>query len=418
MVVKKTTINKKYLRKRPIRYSPGEIKESKNMQKLKIAILLVLLVMFNVAAAGCLSEESKPTPKLDISLIGSGHKIFAGDTTTYFVVVDNNRDDNDTVTLTITDFPSGWEVSINQTEFNITKRESFAVFLVVKAKEGASTGEHSIKIRAQSQLFTSKKTLTIKTRVISDSGERVIIGDKVAVDYVGYLETYRVFDTSLEKIALETNLRKTSDFSTRGNYEELLVYVGPVDPDTKDNYISTVQGFWEAIEGMKKGQSRTVTFEPEKGYGNYLNATLNVTEEITMFETFTHKEFSELYPGERPFESIPFTHHFWDWNASIDYVNETLDLVRIQHEPDLNQEVTAYGWDAHVTYKNQSDNGGEGRIIVTHSPEVGDEGIYLDFPAEVQSVEGGEIGIRYNNSPHNLGNEVLTFDITLIDIQG
>ncbi len=93
-------------------------------------------------------------------------------------------------------------------------------------------------------------------------------------------------------------------------------------------------------------------------------------------------------------------------------------MVRIINEPNLNEDVTAYGWDAKVTYRNQSDNGGEGKIIVTHSPEVGDEGIYQNFPAEVLSVGGGEIGIRYNNSPHNLGYEVLTFDITVIDIQG
>ncbi len=418
MVVKNTIINKKYLRKRSIRYSPGEIKESKNMQRLKITVLLVMLVFFNVAAAGCLSEESKPKPKLDISLIGSGHNVLAGDTTTYFVVVDNNREENDTVTLSITDFPSGWDVNINQTEFNITKKSSFGVFVVVKAKEGASKGEYSIKIRAQSLVFSGKKTLTIKTKVIADSGERVIIGDKVAVDYVGYLDTYRVFDTSIEKVALEVNIRKTPDFSTRRDYEELLVYVGPEDPDTKDSYISTVQGFWEAIEGMKKGQSRTVSFDPEKGYGSYLNATLNVTEELTMFETFTINEFEDLYPRENLFESIPFTHHFWGWNVSIDYVNESLDMVRIINEPNLNEEVEAYGWDAKVTYRNQSDNGGQGKIIVIHSPEVGEEGIYQNFPAEVLSVGGGEIEIRYNISPNALGNEVLTFDITVVDIQG
>jgi FKBP-type peptidyl-prolyl cis-trans isomerase 2 len=194
--------------------------------------------------------------------------------------------------------------------------------------------------------------------------------------------------------------------------------VGPEDTDTKDDYISTVQGFWETIEGMKVGQSRTVTFHPEKGYGNFVNTTINVSEEITMFEEFSLDEFESLYTGEELYVSVPLKHHFWGWNASIHYVNETANIVRIIHEPDLDQIVSSYGWDSKVTYKNQSDNGGQGKIIVNHMPQAGDEGIYLGFPAEVLSVEGGEIDLRYNDSTADLANEVLTFDITVVEIQG
>lgn len=387
------------------------------MLKFKIAILLSMLVLFNITAAGCLSDEPSKTPKLDISLVGKSHKIFAGDTTTYAVVIDNNRDENDTVTLSITDFPSGWYVTINQTRFNLTQRTSFGVFVVVTAKENAKTGDHKIKIRAQSEMFESKKSLTITTKVISDSGERVIEGDKVSVDYLGYLETDVVFDTSLEKIAKEEAIRKRPQFTVRGVYDTLQVYVGSEDPDTKDDYIGTVEGFWEGIVGMKVGQSRTVTFHPEKGYGNYVNATINVSEEITMFETFTLEEFEEYYPEEDIFVSVPFEHHYWGWNVSIHYVNETEDMVKIIHEPDLNQIITAYGWESKVIYKNQSDNGGEGKIIITHMTEAGEEGTYLGYPAEVLASDGSEIEIRYNDSTQDLANEVLTFDITLVEIQ-
>ena len=387
------------------------------MQKLKIAILLVMLVLFNVAAAGCLSDDSKPKPKLDISLIGTSHKVFAGDTTTYAVVIDNNRDDNDTITLSITDSPSGWEVFINQTEFNITKKSSFGVFVVITAKENAKTGEYKVKIRAQSQLFDSKKSVTITTKVISDSKKRVIIGDKVEVDYFGYLETYKIFDTSMEKIGNEEAIQKRPQFTPRGVYDPLQVYVGPEDPDTKDSYIGTVQGFWEAIVGMRVGQSRTVVVHPEKGYGSFVNATMNISEEVSIIESMTMDEFEINYPKEQPHLNLPFNHYFWGWNASILYFNETEDVVKITNEPDLNQIITPYGWESKVTYMNQSDDEGKGRIIVTHMPQTGDEGIYLGFPAEVLSVESDIIKFRYNESTQDLANEVLTFDITLVDIQ-
>jgi FKBP-type peptidyl-prolyl cis-trans isomerase len=377
-----------------------------------------MLVLFNIAAAGCLSEETSKTPKLDISFVGTTHKIYAGDTTTFVVVIDNNRDENDTVALSVASSPSGWEVTLNQTEFNITAESSYGVFVVIKSKDNAKTGEYKIKILAKSQTFDSKKSVVLKTKVISDSGETVIVGDKVEVDYLGYLETYKVFDSSLEKIANEKGLQKTNDFTRRGSYDPLRVYVGPDDPDLKDDYINTVQGFWEAIVGMRKGQSRTVVIHPEKGYGNFINTTLNITEETTLIETMTIEEFETNYPNEKLHLDLPFEHHFWGWNSSIFYYNMTEDVVKITNEPYLDQVIIPYGWKSRVSYRNHSDNGGEGRIVVTHMPQDGDEGEYLGYPAEVLSVGSDTIEIKFNDSPHNLANEILIFDITLVDIKG
>jgi FKBP-type peptidyl-prolyl cis-trans isomerase 2 len=388
------------------------------MKKLKIAALLLLFVFINVAAAGCLSDEPTKTPKLDISLVGGSHKIFAGDTTTYVILIDNNRNENDTVTLSVKSAPSGWDVTLNLTTFALEGDSSFGIFVVIKSKENAQTGDHKVKIEVLSNLFGSKKSLSINTKVISDTGKRVIIGDKVAVDYLGYLEAYKVFDTSLEKIGNNRAIQKTPDFSPRAVYDDLLVYVGAEDSDTKDSYISTVEGFWEAIEGMRVGQSRTVFLPPEKGYGNFVNTTLNITEEIKMLETITIEEFETYYPNEKLFEGVSMKHYFWDWNISIDYFNETEDFVRLLNEPYLNEVIAPYGWTSKVTYKNQSDFGGEGRIIISHEPQSGEEAVYLGFPAIVDSVAGDQINIRYNDSTHDLGNEVLIFDIALVAIQG
>ncbi len=388
------------------------------MKKIRIAGLFALILLLNIAISGCLGgEEEKPKEKpIKLEFVGESHKIYAGNSTTYLFVVKNDRDENDTVTLSIASKPSGWVVTLNQTEFNLSRRGFLGIFVLVNASKDSKEGDHKVKIEALSNFDGSKNSLTITTKVIKEDGEKVVEGDKVEVDYFGYLVDYKIFDTSIQDIGLNIAITKTSDFSPGKVYEPLKVHVGPEDPDTSDSYINTVEGFWEGTVGMKVGQSRTVILPPSKAYGDIVNATLNVTEEVTMLENISLSEFDMLYPDEAPIEGVVTKHHLWGWNISIDYVNETEDLVRIINEPNLHETISPYGWDSEVVYKNRSDNGGAGRILVEHDAQVGMQAIYEGYDAEVISVENEQIELRYNRSYHNLGHEVLIFDITVIEI--
>jgi FKBP-type peptidyl-prolyl cis-trans isomerase 2 len=388
------------------------------MQKLKIAALLIFVIIVNVAAAGCISDEEQKEEKLKLTVVGGTHKIYAGDTTSYIVLVDNNREENDTFNLSITSKPTGWEATINLTFLSLTAGASQGVIVVVKSSSTSKEGDHNVKIKAESGTFGNTKGLTIKTKVISESGDKVIVGDKVTVGYFGYLDDYSVFDTSEQDIGINNNIRKSPSFAIRQLFSDLDVYVGDEDPDDKDSYIITVDGFWEALVGMKTGQSRTVTFPPVKGYANFMNTSVNITEEIKMVETMTLNEFTTFYPTEQLIVGVSMEHRIWEWNFSIEYINETQDVVRIINEPNLNQIVTPYGWTTKVTYKNQSDNGGEGRIMMTHTAQSGMDAEYLGFPAEVLSVDQDQIHIKYNDSPHDLANEVLSFELTMVEILG
>ncbi len=385
------------------------------MKKLKVAALLALLLILNIAVSGCFEEEGKKEKSLELELIGSSHNIYAGNSTTYVIIVKNNRDENDTVDLSIVNKPSGWDVTLNQSTFNLTKKRYFGIFVMVNASQDAAKGDHKVKIEAVSGVDGAKDSLSITTKVIDEEGKKVLTGDKVEVDYLGYLVDFRVFDTSIEDIARNFAIRKTSDFQVVASYEPLKVYVGPTDPDPEDEYIISVEGFWEAIVGMKVGGSRTVVLPPSKAYGEYANATLNVTEEVLMLETMSYNEFNMNY-NEDPIEGVVMRHHFWGWNTSIDYANESEDVVIIFNEPLLNQTISPYGWDSEVIYKNQSDNGGEGRILVRHDVEVGTKGIYQNRSAEVKEIEEDTIKLEYNISSDPLGDEILIFDIKLVDI--
>lgn len=388
------------------------------MKKLKIVTLLTMILLFNIALAGCFEEEKEEGP-LSVEIWGgtgtSQAKIYAGDSITFVILIKNNRMENRTVTLSIADKPSGWDVSLNQTAFNLTAKASQGIFLVVNSSQQTKEGKQKVKIEIVSDPDNKRSTHDITLNVVDKKGTVARQGDKVEVDYLGYLTDFSVFDTSFGDIGKERALRKAPSFTPRSTYESLKVYVGPEDPDTSDQYISTVEGFWEAIVGMKVGQSRTIVVPPNKGYAVYENVTLNITEELFMFENFTYNEFGEKYIDE-PLAGKTTGHHFWGWNITIFYANETEDIVRIINEPYLNEIVNPYGWDTEVIYKNQSDNGGEGSILIKHHVEVGTQGVYQNHSAEVKSIENGQFKLDYNVSPHDLGNEIMIFDITLKDI--
>jgi hypothetical protein len=383
------------------------------MKKLKIAVLLAMLLL-SVAASGCISsDEEKELPDIEIIFLSKSHKVYAGDSTTYILIVNNNREENDTVTLSVDDVPSGWEATLNLTKFNMTTRSTFGIFLMVNASQDAKTGDYKVKITVTSDIDGKKHSKSITTKVIKAEGDLALEDDKVEVNYIGYLGEYKIFDTSISDIGKSSAVLKTPDFKPSKVFQPLNVQLGATDPDETDEYSTTVEGFWEAIAGMKEGQSRTVFIPPSKGYGVYENASINVTEEVTMVETISFMDFSYNFPGEQPSEGTTMTHYFWGWNVSIDYVNQSEDIIRMFNEPELNQSISPFGWSSEVTYKNRSDNDGEGLILVKHEATAGMKAIYLGLDAEVKSVEEGQIHLKYNSSSHSLGHEVLIFDITL-----
>jgi FKBP-type peptidyl-prolyl cis-trans isomerase 2 len=361
-------------------------------------------------------DEEEKQEVLSLDIWGSPAKVFAGDSKTFVIKATTTHKENDTISLSITNKPDGWDAVLNLSQFDLGPRSSFSVFLVVNISSNAEKGDYRIKIAAESSTKNVQKTKSAKVKVIEDKGQRAAVGDKVEVDYVGYLTEYKVFDTSVLDIGRENTVQKTPDFRTRPTYEPLKVYVNLEDTDFSDEYIQVVEGFWEGIVGMREGQSRSVTLPPAKAYGDFTNATLNITEEVAMIETMTLSEFDLNYPGEEPLKGMILAHHFWGWNISINHINESEDIVEIQNEPDINETVDPYLWESKVIYKNQSDNGGEGRILVRHYAQAGTEAIYLGYDAEVLSFGDGKILIEYNKSSHNLGNKILIFDITLIKI--
>jgi peptidylprolyl isomerase len=78
-------------------------------------------------------------------------------------------------------------------------------------------------------------------------------GDTVSVHYVGKFPGGKIFDTSMKSEAVNAGL-----FNPARDYKPLQVVLGGHQ---------VVQGFEEALVGMKINETKEVTIPPEKGYG-------------------------------------------------------------------------------------------------------------------------------------------------------
>ena len=78
-------------------------------------------------------------------------------------------------------------------------------------------------------------------------------GDTVSVHYVGKFPGGKVFDTSMKSEAVKSGL-----FSPARDYKPLQVVLGAHQ---------VIQGFEEALVGMKVNETKEVTLPPEKAYG-------------------------------------------------------------------------------------------------------------------------------------------------------
>ena len=79
-------------------------------------------------------------------------------------------------------------------------------------------------------------------------------GDTISVHYLGRYPGGKVFDTSMEKEAKSAGL-----YNPARDYKPLQVILGAG---------KVIQGFDEALIGMKVNEEKEVVIPPEKAYGN------------------------------------------------------------------------------------------------------------------------------------------------------
>jgi len=114
----------------------------------------------------------------------------------------------------------------------------------------ANAGDQSLEVK---KVEPKMEAMEVKneSKVV---GIAVKNGDKVAVDYLGFLSDGKVFDTSIEAEA------KKAKMPARPSYEPLEFVAGAGQ---------MIRGFDAAVIGMKVGEEKTVKMPAKDAYGEW-----------------------------------------------------------------------------------------------------------------------------------------------------
>jgi FKBP-type peptidyl-prolyl cis-trans isomerase 2 len=186
-------------------------------------------------------------------------------------------------------------------------------------------------------------------------------GDTVEVDYIGYFEDGRVFDTTIEEVAEDdAGYPKALSFEDRLSYRPLVLQIGATERPV-------IPGFEEGIIGMRVGEVRVIEIPPEKAYGPSDPSQIEVRPlfvELTQFETLTVSDFEKRFE-RTPVDGMILREPFWGWNVTVVALDS--DFVTIMHLAEEGMLVEPYGaWQARVAEVDSSANEGLGRIAVLH----------------------------------------------------
>ena len=166
-------------------------------------------------------------------------------------------------------------------------------------------------------------------------GEKTVkMGDNISVDYIGSLDNGKVFDTSIEKVANESNLSRS------GDYKPLKFTVGKG---------RVIKGFDEGVIGMKVGETRNLTIPPEKGYGLTKTELIHVFPIVQVIPETTEmpkeieipvSQFERVIgPGHKAGETVGIP----DTNINLTILNITTSDVLLSYKLNVGDTIWSKG---------------------------------------------------------------------------
>ncbi|MFQ5887526.1 MAG: FKBP-type peptidyl-prolyl cis-trans isomerase [Candidatus Hydrothermarchaeales archaeon] len=165
------------------------------------------------------------------------------------------------------------------------------------------------------------------------------LGDTVTVNYIGMFENGKVFDTSDQSVALDPSVPKIGGFQVKDSYAPLTFKLGAG---------KVIEGFEEAVVGMKVGEVKQVTIPPGKGYGpltddliTYSPRSFTIPRLENMNLSDWHARIGEVLGIDLPVkgERIYLTDLYWGdsirkWdNATIYDIDWKRAIITLYHEP-------------------------------------------------------------------------------------
>ena len=339
-----------------------------------------------VLLAGCLAG-TPPVPRLSVTLRTDAEvQASPGWTVGWAVGVNESVEVNRTVTVSW-DLPAGWNGRALKTDLLVEKvNGGNATFLLVDVPADQADGTYPITVRATMGADTAQAAASVK--VARPVLNQVKNNSVVQMDYVGFLATNQVFDTSIWSVANASGLEKWPDFKnssaqrTQADYHTFSFTEGRHQ---------VIRGWEEQIAGMSLAQGKALIIDAEDAYGRFLNQTVNTTLTFNIYNHTTVAAFQPLY-GELPVKDRQYTDPTWGWTVRVVSVDNATNEVLLENLPDTARTYTPYGINATVSGLSSA----SGTFNVTFTPILHEAtGNAARDTGEVVEMNAGNFTIRW-----------------------
>lgn len=426
-----------------------------------------LLLLLALVLAGCASAPD-PAPPTGATPRPTPSGVASGDFTLAFAHATLNATPGHAVAfpLTLGHRGAGGRIDVhlagqgvqgNVTGAQVPAEGNLTLFVAVDVPAGAAPGARLltavVRDAAGRELARREGAATV---VVLGGAAGYAPGDRARVVYTGRLaETGLTFNTN-DPALKSLGFARTADYSFNPSLLDVTSLPRP----------SVVAGFHEAVLGMLPGESRTVTFPAEKGYGNATaeervprRETLERRESLDLPEaSLSAQEFSaflddtgqgrpedfregDLVVSERQGERLRYrivnksaeevtlrlavevgerytVHPSWPNGSEVEAVTETTAVFLTTPATPPGEGFTYFPYWPGMTFVERVD---ETSIVLRHDPPQG-----LHFSrtlsqfgppeeATVLRVDEEEITLT-SPSSHPLAGKALTFDVTLVEL--
>ena len=348
------------------------------MNNPRAAAILAATLAFAVALSGCLSG-TPPEPKLAVTILTDVEVTASpGWTVGWAVEAFQNVGPNLTVVVS-PEVPAGWTARFLKTDLFIEQaRQRKDTFLLVDIPASAANGTYNLKVHATMGADTAAAGMTVK--VSKPDLNLIKNGSVIQMDYVGFLDTNQVFDTSMWAVTNSSGLEKWPDFKnssaqrTQADYHPLQFTEGTHQ---------VIKGWETGVFGMALGQGKALIIPADEAYGRFVNQSINLTETVQIYNQTTISAFQPLYGG-LPTEDAQFVDPTYGWAVRVVSVDNATGSVVLENLVDINHTYTPYGVNA--TLANLSS--ASGTFEVHYTPQLNapaqrghDTGVVLEVNA-------------------------------------
>jgi FKBP-type peptidyl-prolyl cis-trans isomerase 2 len=347
--------------------------------------------------AGCLGGPDVAPPVTVGFLTDASISAQPGWTVGWPVNVGQTVGDNQSAGLTVS-APSGWTAYFLKPSLNFSKSGTNATsFLLVDIPASTEEGTYAVSVEATVGDRGASAAASVE---VSRPGTNVLRnGSQVSMDYVGFLESNEVFDTSVWAVA-SAGLDKWPDFVNNSATRVKLDY-NPLQLTLGRGQV--IKGWDLGLQNMSLGQSKALIVPPELAYGRFFDQMVNLTQEFPLYNETTVQSFTRSY-GEPPSIDAEFKDPLYGWTVRVVDVDNVSQAVVLQNLPQAGETYTPYGVNA--TAANLSS--ASGTFEVHFAPEMGQDTTNLMDTGEVVEVNATNFTMRWQTehrqalAPHTL----------------